>query len=187
MTTTFPSCELVERHDQQLRFRIPDSEEHGHSLGEMFGMFEEQKHDLHISECVLLRTARLMPEPLTPTPSTPPRVCAIQVRPQPDDAGANLQLVRGATGGGARSCPRHAKHDVVKARRVYFCCGGDTSLRASNQTLVVPHGQPPCAPTLEAVQRGQACRSHPCETHPAWTGVPLTASMTRTSCRGKRQ
>mgnify|MGYP000032083138 CR=1 FL=1 len=69
----------------------------------------------------------LVTEPLTPTPSTPLRVCAMQVRPQPDDAGANLQLVRGATGGGARSGPRYAKHDVVKARRVYFCCGGDTS------------------------------------------------------------
>ena len=48
MSATFPGSSLVERHDQQLRFQLPESDTH--SLGDVFGVFEAEKHRLHIAE-----------------------------------------------------------------------------------------------------------------------------------------
>ena len=48
MSATFPGSSLVERHDQQLRFQLPESDTH--SLGDVFGVLEAEKHRLHIAE-----------------------------------------------------------------------------------------------------------------------------------------
>ena len=48
MRTAFPACELIERHDQRLRYRLPDAGTL--SVADMFALFESEKEALHIEE-----------------------------------------------------------------------------------------------------------------------------------------
>lgn len=79
MAATFPGSNLVERHDQQLRFQLPESDDH--SLGDVFGVFEQEKARLHIAEYVAgEQTTNPHPWPRVVTPASRALACVAGMR-----------------------------------------------------------------------------------------------------------